>query len=74
MDLKLTLLATSFLLLLVLSLGGNAFLIHSLHKSKKAPVPTQDAKDVLSSLLQGQAILQIRVLDPENLMMRSPRR
>jgi hypothetical protein len=59
---------------LALSLGGNLALFLKLKKSIKAPAPTQDAKDVLASLMQGQAIVQIRVMDPENLMLRSPRR
>lgn len=61
-------------LLLCASIGGNVALLFKLKKSIKAPAPTQDAKEVLANMMQGQAIMQIRVLDPENLMMRSPRR
>jgi hypothetical protein len=61
-------------LILGLSLATNLFLAFKLRQSIKAPAPTQEAKEVLASLLQGQAIVRISVIDPENLMMRSPRR
>lgn len=58
----------------VASLAGNVILFFLLRKSKKAPAPTLEAKAVLAEILQGQAIIQMKVLDPENLMLRSPRR
>jgi len=59
---------------LSLSISGNAVLFFLLKKTKKAPAPTQEAKALLSHMLKGQALLRITVMDPENLMMRSPRR
>jgi hypothetical protein len=61
---------------LALSVAANAFLTLQLKKALKAPppVPTQEAKEVLAGLMQGQAIIRMQVLDPENLMLRSPRR
>lgn len=63
-----------FALLLGLSLGGNVHLFIKLRKSIKSPAPTQDAKALLAAIMRGQAVLDIRVLDAENLMVRSPRR
>lgn len=50
-----------------------AVLVYLLIKAKKAPAPTLEAKDLLANVLRGNAIVQIRVIDPENLMLRSPR-
>jgi hypothetical protein len=67
--------STFFLALgIVLSMCGNALLFFKLKQSVKAPAPTLEAKEMLASLATGQAILRITVLDPENLMLRSPRR
>lgn len=74
MELQVNYTALLLALLLCASIGGNAALLFKLNKAAKAPAPTQDAKEVLANMMQGQAIMQIRVLDPENLMMRSPRR
>lgn len=39
------------------------------------PKPTLGAEDLLHDLLsQGQAILRVEVIDPTNLILRSPRR
>ena len=59
--------------LLALSLSANFGLILKYRKAAKAPAPTLEARDLLSSLMRGSAVVQIRVLDPENLMYRSPR-
>lgn len=73
MDLHLNYTALAFLLL-GLSIGGNAILLFKLLKSIKAPAPTQDAKELLHHMMGGHAIIRMSVLDPENLMLRSPRR
>lgn len=71
---KVTYLVFFLALSLILSLCGNAHLFLKLRQSIKAPAPTLEAKEVLASLASGQSILRIQVLDPESLMMRSPRR
>lgn len=44
-------------------------------KAAPAPQPTLSAEDLLHDLLtRGQAILRVEVIDPANLLLRSPRR
>jgi deferrochelatase/peroxidase EfeB len=65
------------LLLLTTGLGAsllaNVALFLRLKKSQKEPVPTFEAKELLAQLTRGQAVLQIKVLNPEHLLLRSPR-
>ncbi len=46
------------------------------HKSpQREPELTLDAKDLLHDLMtRGQAIVRVEVIDPTNLLLRSPRR
>lgn len=67
-------LTLSLSLALALSLGAVVYLLVSLKKAKKAPVPTSDARDLLHSLTAGGAVVRITVLDPEALMLRRPNR
>ena len=56
--------------LLALSLAGNIFAIFKIRKIKKAPVATTDARDLLHDITtRGRAVLDIRVIDPENLFV-----
>lgn len=61
--------------LLLLSIGANAFsffLIKRL-KNKVKNGFTADAKQLLGDLMQGQAVIHIRVIDPSSILLRSPK-
>jgi hypothetical protein len=60
-------------LLLIVSIGLNAWLYKLSRAKAKAPQPTVEASDMLRDILNGGATVQIKVLDSANLMMRSPR-
>ena len=65
----------ALLLALIFSLGANAVLFGLLRRKAKPPQPTLTAEELLHDLLgRGQAILRVEVIDPTNLILRSPRR
>ena len=61
--------------LFVISFAINVFYLIKLKslKNKQKINITQDAKELLSNLLQGQAVIDIRVIDPSTILLRSPR-
>lgn len=42
-------------------------------KLKTEPQPTTDAKQILHDLTRGEALVRIRRVDPEDVVLRSPR-
>ena len=67
---------TLLAVLLALSFAGNLALFLLLRHKKKTKKPTLDqtAGDLLHDLTRrGQAILRVEVIDPANLLLRSPR-
>ena len=66
----------ALLLLAVSAVANAAFLRFVFRRNKsKAPQPTLTAEQLLHDLLAGgQAILRVEVIDPTNLLLRSPRR
>jgi hypothetical protein len=58
---------------LIVSLAANAFLAVKLRASKTEPKYTYDAQALLRDLLQGQALLRIERIAPEQVFLRSPR-
>ena len=67
---------TLLAVLLTLSLAGNLalFLLFTHKKKQKKPSLDQTAGDLLHDLTRrGQAILRVEVIDPTNLLLRSPR-
>lgn len=50
-----------------------AFLAFKLRKKPPTQTITVDAKDLLHSILSGTAILKISVIDPGDILIRSPR-
>ncbi len=66
----------AFLVLLVLvflSINLNIVLFLRLKKAKKSPQPTLDAQRLLHDMTNGSALLRISVIDPTDMMIRSPR-
>lgn len=62
------------LVALSLSLAANAMQAKRYRESKKKPVPTTSAEDLLHDLTRrGFAVLRVEVVDPDNLFLRSPR-
>lgn len=60
--------------LLAASLACNVFLAYIARTLKKKPRPDTTAADLLHDLTRrGQAIIRVEVIDPANLMLRSPR-
>lgn len=61
-------------LVLCLSLCANAFQFYLSKTNKKKRLPDMSAQDLLHDLMgNGRAILKVEVLDPANLLLRSPR-
>lgn len=58
---------------LLLSLQANIFLFYRLKKTAKEPQPTVDAQKLLSAIAGGSAVLHIQVIDPGDILLRSPR-
>lgn len=56
-----------------LSLALNAYLFVRMRGLKKKPHYTVDANRLLHLFTQGQAILDMRVVDPSQIILRSPR-
>jgi uncharacterized membrane protein len=62
------------LVFLVFSVAGNILQFVYLRRSKKKPKPTLTAEDLLHDLTsRGRAILKVDVIDPANLLLRSPK-
>lgn len=62
------------LVLLGLSISGNAFQLYLAKIKKKKPKPDLSASDLLHDLTRrGQAIVRVEVMDATNLFLRSPR-
>jgi hypothetical protein len=61
------------LVLLVISLNANGYLFFKLRRAVKAPQLTEDAQAVVAALASGRAILNIKVLDPGDFFLKSPR-
>lgn len=56
------------------SLGGNAFQTYLLRINKKKPRLDTSALDLLHDLTRrGGAVLKVEVIDPANLLLRSPK-
>ena len=62
------------LALLLTSVFLNLFLFYLLIKNKKKPVPTKDAQMLLKEILTGKALVSIEVMDPSDILIRSPHR
>lgn len=58
---------------LAISLSANVFLVFKLIASRKEPVLTADAKDLLQNILSGTAIIRMDVINPSDILIRSPR-
>lgn len=62
------------LVLLVVSVCANAFQVYVARANKKKPRLDVSAQDLLHDLTRrGGAVLRVEVIDPTNLMLRSPR-
>lgn len=58
-----------------LSASLGVLLLRARRRPVKEPVLDRTAEDLLHDLLtRGQAILRVEVIDPTNLLLRSPRR
>ncbi len=63
------------LVCLLASLGANAFQAYVTKNIKKKPALDVSAQDLLHDLTRrGGAVLRVEVIDPTNLMLRSPKR
>lgn len=56
-----------------LSLVLNLFQFSKSKKQLKKPAPNYGAKEVLKALFSGDAILQIKIIDPADFMLISPK-
>jgi hypothetical protein len=62
------------LAILVASIAANAFQAHQARQLKRKPKLDLTAQDLLHDLTRrGGAMLRVEVIDPANLMLRSPR-
>lgn len=59
--------------LLAASLGLNAFWFWKFKKAPRAREQTYDCKELLSDLLAGSALVQVRRIAPADVLLRSPR-
>ena len=59
--------------ILILSTFLNIFLLYKLKKPKTHPKLDADAKALLRDLMNSGAMLNIRVLDPSDFFLKSPR-
>lgn len=59
-------------LLLIFSCIYSVFLLKKI-KSKPAQAMSSDAKDLLRHIMSGTAIIQLSVIDPGDILIRSPR-
>ena len=56
--------------ILTVSLCVNVYLAKQLERLKKAPQPTQDAKDLLHSLTRsGMGLVKVEIIDPTSLLI-----
>lgn len=61
-------------MLLASSILLNLWQFHAIRRKRRSPAPTLDAQDLLHDLTaRGAAILKVEVINPANLMLRSPR-
>lgn len=61
-------------LLLGLSVCANVFQLFMLRNAKKRPKPTLAAEDLLHDLTaHGHAVIKVNVIDPANILLRSPK-
>lgn len=59
---------------LVLSIALNIFLYIKLKSSKHKPEASYEASDLLSDLLKGRALIEVRRIAPESVFLHSPGR
>lgn len=57
----------------VLSVNLNCYLYFKLKQNVKTPQKTIDAQQLLHEITGGQAILRINVIDPGDILLKSPR-
>lgn len=61
------------LVILTLSLCGNALLFTLYRRERKSPVPTTDAQELLAQICSGPTLLKIQIIDRQDIFLKSPR-
>jgi len=65
---------TLLVIFLMLSSLANVWLLWLYLSRKKQPTPTQDASELLADILRGGALVHVKRICPEDVLLRSPRR
>lgn len=60
-------------ILVIISLNVNFYLLFKLKQATKSPQLSIDAQHLLHEITGGQAILKINVIDPGDILLKSPR-